>query len=163
MLKVSMMVVLVAGMIAIGAAPGEAQQADRDATALLERADTLLRQHRMHDALALYERAVRVHDQANELPVLALRRIAVIHLVANRPMRAADAMDRLAQRAEWLGYPDVQASALMEAAALHYQQGSRAGARERVERLQPLLGSPHLTTETAAGIRSRLRVRTAAR
>ena len=133
------------------------------ATVLLERAEELHREHRMDDAIELYHEAVLAMDDASDLPLVPLQRIATIHLSAGRADDAAAAMDRLASRAEWLGYPEVQAKALLESAALHQQAGARGAAWERVQRLQPLLGSPHLDAETLARIRSRLRVSTATR
>ena len=127
------------------------------ARVLMERAEELHREHRLDAALTVYREVVRAQDSSSELPVLALERIATIHLAAGRPHQAARAMDELSARAEWLGYPDVQARALIEAAVLHQQTGARHAALERVRRLEPLLASPHLNERMSARIRSRLR------
>lgn len=123
---------------------------------LFERAEELHRAHRLDDALDLYEDAVGAMDDAGELPLVPLQRIATIHLASRDPGRAAEAMDRLAARAEWLGVPEVQAKALLEAAVLYQQAGVRNAVWERVRRLEPLLGSPHLDPVTLARIRARL-------
>lgn len=133
-----------------------------EAMLLMERAGELHGEHRLEDALDLYADAVIAQDDANELPRTALERIATIHLAAGRTAEAARSMDRLAARAEWLGYPEAQAQALLEAAVLHQLAGAAGAARERVRRLVPLLDSPHLTRETMMRIRARMGVAAAA-
>lgn len=144
----------------LAAQPAAAQSFQTDtltaSIVLMNRAEELHRESRMDQALDLYQDAVLAMDDEGVLPLVPLHRIATIHLAAGRKGQAAAAMDRLAARAEWLGYPEVQARALIEAAVLHQQVGARSVALERMRRLEPLLDSPFVGAETAARIRSRI-------
>jgi len=156
------MVILGMALLALTLAPAAAQSTSADtltpASVLMDRAEELHRALRLDAAVRVYREVVTVQDSMGELPVLALQRIATIQLSEGQTGAAATTMDRLAERAEWLGYPEIQARALIESAVLYQQLGARHAARERVRRLEPLLGSPHLDADTSNRIRSRLRV-----
>lgn len=167
--------VITAALIAGAAAPAQAQEVERiqprGATNLLAlhtaarpeavreqfaRAERLHRSHRLRQALAAYERVVELQDSRRELPAVSLRRIANIRLAEGRRVDAARTMDRLAQRAGALGRPGAEAKALLEAAALYQAAGRQDAARDRVQRLEQLITSPHIQPSEKAAILARL-------
>ena len=122
----------------------------------MRRARQLYGANRPDRALKAYERVVEMQDARLELPAVALRHIATLHLAEDRPRAAADAMDRLSQRAIELGRPTDAANALLEAAILYQQAGRGDIARQRVEQLQRLLTSPHVPEAQRTGILARI-------
>ena len=69
---------------------------------------------------------------------------ATLALVEERPLVAAQVMDKLAENAVAFGQPLVQAQALLEAATQYAAVGQPEIARERYEVLHALLASPHI-------------------
>ena len=86
--------------------------------------------------------AARLLRAAGVLPASEMHSAASIAYGRDRVMDAAYMLDVLAADALAFGRPDVQASALMDAASLYTQAGQRELARERVATLRPLLSSP---------------------
>ena len=73
-----------------------------------------------------------------------------------RLLRAASYVDRIAEVAADYGDPVLQSRALLEVTALYAGARAHQAAADRLERLRPLLDSPHLSAEFRAEAQARL-------
>lgn len=80
---------------------------------------------------------------------------ATLALVEERPLVAAQVMDKLAENAVAFGQPLVQAQALLEAATQYAAVGQPEVARERYDVLHALLASPHIPDSFRAEVDAR--------
>ncbi|CAA9303125.1 MAG: hypothetical protein AVDCRST_MAG68-630 [uncultured Gemmatimonadetes bacterium] len=103
-------------------------------------------------------RSVRDARAAGLYPGPALWAVANVEH-ATAPLRAAERLDELAGEAERHGDPVEQARALLAAAVLYQQVGRPEEVRARVERLRPMLRSPHLPEQLRADLLRSIPVR----
>ena len=113
----------------------------------VERARALLRAGEFRAARRVLAETVRERGEAGRPAARAWWLLAEIDHAAGRPLRAARQLDAAAHDAEVFGDPAMQARALLEAATLYAGERHFAQAATRVERLRPLLRSPHLPAE----------------
>lgn len=113
----------------------------------VDRARGLLRAGEFRAARRVLEEAVRQRGEAGRPAARAWWLLAEMDHAAGRPLRAARQLDAAAHDAEVFGDPAMQARALLEAATLYVHERQFARAATRVERLRPLLRSPHLPAD----------------
>jgi hypothetical protein len=129
------------------------------ARASLDRAHELAMSGRFVEARNAYRAVADMQKSAGVLPGEALWQVAALEYGqgGRHRLRAAQVMDELAEQAAIYGDPALQARALIEATILYHQNRRNAEARTCLDKLEPLLQSPHLTQELREQIESRLR------
>lgn len=168
-MKIVLTVLMAAGLIVTsgGRAQAQARLASLEAPAAA-RGDSTALSARVREAVATFhagrmdqarrelDAAARAQEAAGVLPDTALWLLAEAELASGENVRAAATLDRLARLAELHGDPVMQARALFEA-AVQYQQ-ARLGdrARERYERMRPLLGSPYMPVKLSESLQARV-------
>jgi hypothetical protein len=114
---------------------------------------------RFGEALREYRAIADMQKRAGVLPADALWQAAILeHGRGGRHrLHAATMLDELAEQAAIYGDPALQARALIEAAILYQSKRRSERARSCMDRLEPLLRSPHVSAELRADIESRIR------
>jgi hypothetical protein len=134
--------------------------ADRERLdATIRRADTLVLDHKLLDASRLYWSVVSQQHAAEDYPVTALRRLAVMYVSAGDDNAAANVLMELAASATEFGDPATRLQSLFEAALL-YREAARADrVLDCVRQIRPLLKSAAIPEAARAEISSRIVVR----
>lgn len=167
-MKIVLKTLIAGGLIVVSGGRAEAQTRlaslemaapAADTAALSERVDVAVRAYRegrVNEARRELETLARAQEEAGVLPGVALWQLAEAHAGSGDRLRAAATLDRLARAAELHGDPVTQARALFEATIYYQQAGLRDRARDRYDRMLPLLRSPYMPTELRQSLQARI-------
>jgi len=122
---------------------------------VLARADSLRERMRFADARQLYLAAAQRLDAEHVKPCRALWHVAELYFAEGNFRRAASTLDLVAEKAAGYGDPEVQAQALLESAILYEKLGATKQAEVRLQRLDAVLTSPHISNELRTAITAR--------
>ena len=122
---------------------------------MLQRADSLRHRMRFAAARQLYMAAAQRQDAAQTKPCRALWQVAELYFAEGDVRRAASTMDLVVEKAASYGDPDVQARALLESAILYEKLGFKDQASTRLQRLDAVLTSPHISADVRSAITAR--------
>lgn len=134
--------------------------ADRERLdATIRRADTLVLDRKLVEATRLYWSVVSEQHAAEEYPVSALRRLAVMYASVGDDNSAANVLMELAASATDFGDPATRLKSLFDAALLYRDMGRPDRALECVRQIRPLLKSAVIPEAVRAEISNRIVVR----
>jgi hypothetical protein len=136
-------------------ANGSAVMTDTTPDDIMQRADDLRARMRFADARRLYMTAAQRQDAEQTKPCRALWQVAELYFAEGDVRRAASTLDLVAEKAASYGDPEVQARALLESAILYDKLGSKDQASTRLQRLDAVLTSPHISADVRSAIAAR--------
>jgi ATP/maltotriose-dependent transcriptional regulator MalT len=134
---------------------GSAVKPETTPDRMLQRADSLRERMRFTAARQLYMAAAQLQDAEQTKPCRALWQVAELYFAEGDVRRAASTLDLVAQKAASYGDPEVQARALLESAILYDKLGAKDQASTRLQRLDAVLTSPHVSADVRSAIAAR--------
>jgi ATP/maltotriose-dependent transcriptional regulator MalT len=128
---------------------------DTTSDGVLQRADSLRGKMRFAAARRLYMAAAQRQDAEQTKPCRVLWQVAELYFAEGDVRRAATTLDLVAAKAASYGDPEVQARALLESAILYERLGDKDQASTRLQRLDAVLTSPHISADVRSAITAR--------
>lgn len=122
----------------------------------MSRGESLRAQGRLGESLREFRTAAKMQRRNGENASLAFWQIAEIHNSRGKRLATAAAMDEVARDAERFGDPELQVQALFEAGVILAAAGQPERALQRLNRVTPLLSSPHVGEPVRRRIESRM-------
>src|SRR5262249_33692889 len=134
--------------------------ADRERLdAKIRRADTLVQESKIVEASRLYWSVISEQHAAEDYPITALRRLAVMYTSVGDDNAAANVLMELAAWAADCGVRATRLKSLLDAALLYREAGRPDRVLECVRQIRPLLKSPAIPEAARAEVSSRIVVR----
>lgn len=124
-----------------------AEDEERIAQRIVEASGFTL-QGRMADARRILREVITEQERAGAYPATALRNLANVEFVLDRPVIAAGILVRLADAAVAASDPVTELQALVDATILFAQEGRTSSARALRPRIKTLLNSPAIPEAT---------------